>query len=505
LTLTSRILGFLRDAVIASFFGADAATDAFFVAFRIPNFLRRLFAEGSFSQAFVPVLTSYKENSTQQSLHAFLSRLAGSLAAVLAAATSVGILAAPLLVLCFAPGFARNGELFMLSTDMVRITFPYLFLITLTAFAAAILNTYRRFAVPAFTPVFLNLTMIAAAIWMAPFFPQPIYALAWGVLIAGLIQLAFQLPFLARLKMLPRLHWGFRDPGVRRVIKLLGPAVVGVSVTQVNVLLNTLIASFLGSGSVSWLYYSDRVVEFPVGIFGVAIGTVMLPHLARSHAHDDPTGFSRSLDSALRGIFLVALPATVGLALLAKPMLCSLFQYRHFSAYDAEMTSRSLITYSSGLIGFVAARILMSGFTARHDYRTPFRFSLYAIIINLAMSVALVYLASPFGWGHAALALSTAIAGLANAGLLLAGLLRAGIYCPSAGWGLFLARVAGASCVMGSLLVQINPGDGIWQAWQPSQRIGHLTLFIAAGMTVYAGSLLLSGLRPAHLMAQRAL
>jgi putative peptidoglycan lipid II flippase len=460
-----------------------------------------VFAEGSFSQAFVPILTRVSAEATPQELEAFLARTAGSLVAVLSALTALGIVAAPLLVLAFAPGFARDGQLFALTEDMVRLTFPYLFFITLTAFAGAILNVHQQFAAPAFTPVLLNLTMIAAAVWVAPHWLEPVYALAWAVLVAGVMQLAFQLPFLARLGMLPRLRWGFGDPAVRRVIRLLGPAVVSVSVTQVNVLLNTLIASFLVSGSVSWLYYSDRLVEFPVGILGVAVGTVMLPHLSKSHADEDSAGFSQSLDAALRSVCVLAFPATLGLVLLARPLLFSLFQYEHFSVGDVEMTSRSLVTYAAGILGFVAARVLMSGFTARHDFRTPFRFGVSAIAINVALSLVLVYFAAPEGWGHAALALATAIAGLINAAMLLQGLLHAGAFRPEAGWGVFLARLIFAAAVMAILLRLLTPVDADWAGWQASRRIGQLALLVAAGAIAYGCALLLAGFRPRHLRA----
>lgn len=485
-------------------FGADAATDAFFVAFRIPNFLRRLFAEGSFSQAFVPLLTAHRKQKSPEALRLFLDRTAGSLAALLLLVTGLGIAAAPLLVLCFAPGFARDAQLFALSADLLRITFPYLLLITLTAFAGAILNTFRRFAVPAATPVLLNLTMIGAAVWIAPMLPQPIHALAWGVLFAGFIQLAFQLPFLARLRLLPRFRFGLGDPEVRRALRLLGPAVLSVSVTQVNVLINTLVASFLVSGSVSWLYYSDRLVEFPVGLFGVAVGTVMLPHLAKTHSEADQQSFSRSLDGALKGLVVMVIPATFGLILLAKPLLFALFQYDQFSLRDVEMTSRSLVTYASGLIGFVAARLLLSGFAARHDYRTPLRFAGYAILLNLLLSTVLAYFLAPYGWGHAGLALATAVAGLIHAGMLLAALFRTHAYRPSRDWGWFLLRVTCGTAAMCVLLVVLVPDDGHWHAWRSPERFAHLAWIIAAGMAAYASALFAAGIRVRHLSFRHA-
>ncbi|WP_434132428.1 murein biosynthesis integral membrane protein MurJ [Methylocaldum sp. GT1BB] len=499
MTFVSRLLGFVRDVVIARYFGADPGTDAFFVAFRIPNFLRRLFAEGAFSQAFVPVLSDYKERHDPTQLRPFLDRTAGSLSLALLLVTFAGIIAAPVLIMLFAPGFYRNAEQFELSVEMLRITLPYLFFISLTAFAGAILNTWGRFAIPAFTPVFLNLLMIAAAIWFAPYLSEPIIALAWGVLIAGVVQLAFQVPALLREGLLPKPRLGFHDAGVRRIIKMIGPAIFGVSVTQVNLLVDTVIASFLVSGSVSWLYYSDRLVEFPLGIFGVAIGTVMLPHLSKNHANRDRDGFSRSLDWALRWVILIGLPATLGLALLAEPMISTLFQYDRFSSHDAEMASRSLTTYSIGLMGFIAIKVLVPGFSSRQDLRTPVRYGVYAIIANLALNLALIFQLAPIGWGHAGLALSTALAALLNAGLLLAKLLKEQIYKPEPGWPIFLLRVALASGVMVPILVYASNAYP-WQIWSLADRISHLALWILLGLATYLSCLTLTGLRPRHML-----
>lgn len=497
--MLSRVLGFVRDAVIATYLGAGEATDAFFIAFRIPNFLRRLFAEGSFSQAFVPTLTHHKDGASAPALRAFLDRTAGALSVVAVGATAAGVVAAPALVLLFAPGFWRDAHLFGLSTEMVRITLPYLALITLTAFGASILNTYGHFAIPAITPALLNVTMIAAVIGFARRLDQPIYALGWSVTVAGILQLLLQLPALRANGLLPRPRWGFNDPEVRRMLKQIGPTVLSTSVTQINVLLNTLIGSFLVSGSVSWLYYSDRLVEFPVGLLGVAIGTVMLPHLARSQAADDSRAFSESLDWALRVVLLAALPATVGLVLCAKPLLFSLFQYDQFGMDDVEMTSRSLATYALGITGFIAARVLLSGFTARHDFRTPFRFGVTAIGLNLLASSLLAYAAAPLGWGHAALGLGTSLAGLTNSGLLLVALIRSGIYRPPAGWGLLLVRTAVACGVMGALLAYLNPEPEAWHDWRAAERLTHLGLMITAGLIAYLACLWGLGLRSRHL------
>ena len=309
-------MGFIRDMLLARLFGADAATDVFFVAFKIPNFLRRLFAEGAFSQAFVPVLAEYKEQHGKQALKQFVDRTGGTLALVLIVLTVIGVAAAPIIILVFAPGFLweKSGQ-YELAVDLLRLTFPYLFFISSVAFAGGILNTFGKFVVPAFTPVFLNLCLIAAAIWLAPLMNEPVMALAWGVFAAGIVQLLFQFPALMRLGLLPRLRFGFKDPGVKKIMSLMVPALFGASVTQINLLLDTLIASFLAAGSISWLYYSDRLVEFPLGVFGIALATVILPRLSKNYAANDEASFSDALDWGLRWVMIIGIPASVGLAI----------------------------------------------------------------------------------------------------------------------------------------------------------------------------------------------
>lgn len=498
MTLVSRILGFIRDMVIARYFGADAATDAFFVAFRIPNFMRRLFAEGSFAQAFVPMLSDYRENSDRAGLKLFLDRASGSLALLVLLISLAGVIAAPLLILLFAPGFLGQEGQFDLSSAMLRITFPYLFFITLTAFAGGILNASGRFAIPAFTPAVLNMVMIVAAIWLAPLMPVPVTALAWGVLFAGMAQLALQLPALMAAGLLPRPRFGFSDPDVRRLLKRMAPAIFGVSVTQVNLLVDTLIASFLMSGSVSWLYYSDRLVEFPLGVFGVAMGTAILPHLARSHAKKDDAGFSKAIDWGLRWVLLIGLPATVGLMVLAEPLMSTLFQYDEFGSRDVTMAGRSLMTYSTGLIGFIAVKILASGFNARHDLNTPVRHGVYSMLANLLLCVVLVYPLAKFDYGHAALALSTALAALFNALLLLHRLIKDGIFQPRPGWLAYLLRLLLGNGALGLFLLYFT-ADLPWEAWGGRERVTWLMVWIAAGGSVYFATLGLVGLRPAQL------
>jgi putative peptidoglycan lipid II flippase len=432
-TLLSRILGFLRDLVVARLFGADAATDAFFVAFRIPNALRRLFAEGAFSMALVPVLHDYKDRKGEPALKSFVDDAAGTLAAALLVVTALGILLAPLLVLLFAPGFVQDPGRWGLASELLRISFPYVLFISLTALAGGVLNTYERFGVPAFTPVLLNLSLIGCAIYLAPLMERPILALAWGVLIAGVAQLAFQLPFLARLGLLPRPRINPRNPGVRRILRLMGPAILGSSAGQINLLLGTLIASFLATGSISWLYYSDRLLEFPLGILGAALGTVILPRLAQHHAAGDAQALSRTIDWALRWVLLVGLPAAVGLAVLAGPIVATLFHSAGaqggsggttggaFGTHDVLMTSLSLAAYAGGLLGLLGVRVLVPAYYARQEMRTPVRMALVAVAVNGLISLVLM---GPLG--HVGLALATTLAAFANAALLLQGLLRDG-------------------------------------------------------------------------------
>nr|BAL56681.1 virulence factor [uncultured Gammaproteobacteria bacterium] len=498
MTLISRVLGFVRDMVVAMVFGADAATDAFFVAFKIPNFLRRLFAEGAFSQAFVPVMAEYKEKRGQAELKAFLDRTAGSLALVLLAVTALGIWAAPWIVLAFAPGFARFSSQYELAVEMLKITFPYLFFISSTALASSILNTMGRFALPALTPIWLNLSLIASALWLAPKLAQPITALAWGVFAAGLLQLLFQFPSLWRLKLLPRLRYGFHDPGVRKILKLMLPGLVGVSVTQINLLVDTLFASFLPAGSISWLYYSDRLVEFPLGVFGIALATVILPNLAKDWAGGRRELFAATLDVALRWVILIGLPATLGLVILAEPILITLFQYRSFTAYDAHMASLSLMAYGGGLLGFILVKILVPGFTSRQDTKTPVRFGVWAMLANIAFNFALIW---PLA--HAGLALSTSLAACLNAWLLFVRLRRERVYRPGAGWGGFLLRVILANAVLGSgLYFAVTSRD--WPAMPGSERAWVLGLGVGVGVLVYGGCLWLGGLRPRHLVTVAA-
>jgi putative peptidoglycan lipid II flippase len=415
--------------------------------------------------------------------------------AILLLITAIGVLAAPLLILLFAPGFSSDAGKYQLTVDMLRITFPYLLFISLTALAGGVLNSCGRFAIPAVTPVLLNLTMIAAALWLAPHMEKPVMGLAWGVFIAGVVQLGFQIPFLRQIKLLPRPRWGWASAGVQQVLKLMLPAVFGSSVAQVNLLIDTLLASFLVSGSVSWLYYSDRLVEFPLGIFGVALGTVILPKLSRHHASAETAHFSQTLDWALRWALLIGVPATVALVILAGPMLAALFQYGEFDAHDVAMSTRSLMAFSLGLVAFMLIKVLAPGFYARKDTRSPVKYGIIAMGANTAMTLIFIW---PLA--HAGLALSTSLAAFLNAGMLFFNLRRRAIYQPRSGWPRFLLQLFVANLLLGVVLWF---GAGDLQQWlhaSSGQRLWHLTWLIVAGGGSYVLAVLAVGIRPRHLL-----
>ncbi len=488
MTLLSRILGFARDIIIAQGFGAGAGTDAFFVAFKVPNFLRRLFAEGAFSQAFVPVFSEYKAQRPRELLGLARS-VAGTLGWTVLLASLAGTLAAPWVAALFAPGFLRDPAKHALTAEMLRITFGYLFFISLTALAGGMLNTYGRFAVPGLTPVLLNLSLIGCALFLAPYVDPPALALAFGVLLGGVLQLAFQLPFLHRLGLLGVPRFDLRHPGVQRILRLMLPALFGVSVAQVNLLIDTLIASFLVTGSVSWLYYADRLMEFPLGVFGIALGTVVLPSLSRQHAERDPKAFSTTLDWALRLVALIGIPAALGLALLAGPILATLFQYGAFTPHDAAMARLSLMAYALGLPAFILIKVLAPGFYARQDTRTPVRIAAAAMLANLALNLLLV-----FPLKHAGLALATSLAAGLNALLLFRALRRQKVYVPERGWGRLALQVLGGCLAMAALLAAAPPLEA-WLAWPASRRALALLGWIALPGLAYLLTLALLGVR----------
>jgi len=491
LTMVSRIFGFARDMVTAQFFGTSGAFDAFLVAFKIPNFMRRLFAEGSFSQAFVPVLSEYQKQKSEGDIKLFVSAMAGTLGVVLLGVTLLGIIFTPWIVDVFAAGFKSDDPRYALAVTMLRITFPYLMLISLTAFSGAILNTYSRFWVAAITPIFLNVCMITAAIWVSPQFHTPIVALAWSVSIAGMVQLLFQWPFLKKLGVLLKPRIDFRDPGVRKVLKLMIPALFGVSVSQLNLLVDTLFASFLIVGSVSWLYYSDRLLELPLGVFGVAIATVILPHLSRHHTTKSHEDFSLTIDWALRCVLLVSIPAGVVLGVMAGPLLSTLFQHgKLFNAYSVEMASKSLMMFAIGVTPFMLIKILTAGFYAKQNMRTPVRIGILAMISNMIFNVILIW---PLA--HAGIALATSLAALVNTSFLLYFLHKNKMYAPSPGWGSFAFRLLTANVIL-AVWLWYGAGDlHDWVTHDALWRVMHLFFLLLIGVIFYFLSLRLTGLR----------
>ena len=517
MTFLSRLSGLVRDQVYANVFGAGGMMDAFFVAFRIPNFMRRLSAEGSFSMAFVPVLAEYKATRSADEVKALVDRVAGTLTAALLVLTAIVILLAPQLARVIAPNF-DPAQMVML-TDLLRVTFPYALFISLASLVGAILNSYQRFAIPALSPVLLNLAMITAALAAREWFDSSVMVLGWGVFAAGMLQLAFQLPSLARLGLRPRLD--FAHAGVRRILTLMVPTLFGSSVAQVNLLLNTWVAALLVSGSVSWLYYSDRLLEFPLGMFGVAIGTVILPHLSSRHAETDPDGYSKGLDWGFRLCLLIGLPACAGLILCAQPLLSTLFQYGRFDAADVRMASWSLMAQSIAVPAFLLVKVLAPAFYSRQDTRTPVKAAVVAVLTN-AFCTLLFFAAMLYGTepgrqalqaaggdlklalgqaegAHALLALAIAVAGWVNA-LQLAWLLRkAGVYRRQPGWGRFLRQIGVATVAMTLVVLAFRVLWPDWTPWAWWDRGWRLAVMVGAGGALYAGLLWVQGIRPRDL------
>jgi len=505
MTLLSRVLGFVRDQVFAILLGAGPMTDAFFVAFKIPNFLRRLFAEGAFAQSFVPVFTEYKEKYERRELRELAASVSGTLGLLLLILSILGSMCAPWLVSLFAPGFEEHDPRRQLTTDMLRITFPYLFFISLVAYAGGVLNSFHRFAVPAFTPVLLNISLITAALWGTQFFSPSVVALAWGVFAAGALQLLFQLPTLHRLGLLVLPRWGWQHSGVKKIRELMLPAIFGSSVAQINLLLDTIIASFLVAGSVSWLYYADRLVEFPLGVFGIAIATVILPRLSAIHAQDNRQGFQHTMDWAVRLGVVIALPCSAGLLLLSTPMLATLFGYGEFSANDVTMSSWSLKAYALALPGFILVKILAPGFFARQNTKTPVRIGVIAMVCNMGYNIVLVgsmvLLALPAA--HTGLALATALSANQQAFMLLRQLGRESAYSLSADNKRIITGAAIATVVMAVVIYLITPDAQFWTVSTASTRVARLVVIIVAAALTYGAALLLLRIRPRDLLPHR--
>jgi putative peptidoglycan lipid II flippase len=495
MTMLSRVTGLLRELLIARAFGASAYTDAFFVAFRIPNLLRRLFAEGAFSQAFVPILAEYKNRQGETASKALADHVATILTWTLFITCLLGIAASPVIVYLIATGLKSDPGAFDVSVTMTRIMFPYIGFMSFVALAGGILNTWREFKVPALTPVLLNLSFIAASLLVAPHLKQPVYALAFAVFVGGVLQIAIQIPALRKIGMLPRIALDPRpalaDEGVRRVLKQMVPATFAVSVAQISLIINTNIASRLANGSVSWLSYADRLMEFPTALLGVALGTVLLPSLAKAHADDDTAEYSSLLDWGLRLTFLLALPSAVGLATLSEPLTTTLFHYGKFDAQSVTMTGRALIAYGVGLIGLILVKILAPGFYAKQDIRTPVKIAIGVLIATQLMNLLFV------PWiAHAGLALSIGLGACMNAVFLFWGLKRRGIYVANKGWGLFLLRLAGALFLLaGVALWTAGHFDWLGMADRPWHRVGALALVLLACGVTYFGALLAMGFR----------
>jgi putative peptidoglycan lipid II flippase len=497
MTLVSRVLGLVRDMVFA-WFGATAGMDAFFVAFKIPNFLRRLFAEGAFSQAFVPIISEYKEKRSHEAVQDLVNRVAGTLGGVLILITVVGMLASPVVITVFAPGFLYTDSVrFDLAAEMLRITFPYILFVSLVAFMAGILNTYGRFATPSLAPVWLNVVLIGAALFVAPRIERPVLALAGGVFVAGVVQVLYLLPSLRRIGLLPRPRWDFRDEGVRRIMRLMLPGIFGSSVAQINLLLDTLIASFLVTGSVTWLYYSDRLVEFPLGVFAIALSTVILPSLSRSHANASEEEFSATLDWGLRLVLLIGIPSMIGLIILARPLLAALFMYHDFTAWDVRMAGLSLMTMSFGLPAFMLIKVLAPAFYSRKDPRTPVRIAVISLVTNLVFNLVIVIPMVRLGvpGPHAGLALATSIAAYVNAGLLFRVLYRKRIFRPRPGWRKYLLQIGAAAAVMAGVLWWGAPALADWAAWTAGKRGLVLLACVCTGSAVYFLALRAGGLQ----------
>lgn len=493
MTLISRVLGFVRDMLAAQIYGVNPAVDAFYIAFKIPNFMRTLFAEGSISQAVVPVLSEYRQQNSVAEVKSFISHLLGCLGVLLLLISILGEIITPLIVLVFAPGL--DPYRFQLATEMLRVIFPYLMLISLTAFSGAILNSYGNFSVPAFTPALLNICLITAALFFSQYFHIAVEAQAWGVLVAGIVQLLFQLPFLYRKGFLikPKINW--KDRGVRKVLRLMLPAIFGASVIQISLLLNTIFASFLKTGSVTWLYYSDRLAYFPLGVFGVAIATVVLPHLSRKYAEHNLEQFKQTLDWGVRLNVLIGVPATIILAVFSGPIITTLFQYGKFTHYDVFMTRESVIAYAVGLQAFMLVKLLSSSFYARQNIKSPVRYSVIALLINIILNALF---AIPFA--HAGLALATSLTLWINVILLMLGLRRQGIYEFSGKWRRFLWQIIPANLVMLAFLCWQHESLQQWFVMATATRVTHLLgILLITGM-IYAIVLLLLGYRKQDLI-----
>jgi putative peptidoglycan lipid II flippase len=499
MTMLSRVLGLVRDIVLLNVFGAGKDFDTFVVAFRIPNFFRRLFAEGAFSQAFIPVLTEYKTTKTHAEVQILISRVFGCLMTVMSLLTFMAMVAAPAVLYIYAPGFHNDPEKFDLAVDMFRLTIPYLLFMSLTAFASSILNSYGSFSTPAFAPVLLNITMIAGAWWLTPYMAEPIMALGWAVVVAGILQLVIQIPELWRKNLLIPPKIDFKHEGVDRIMKLMLPALFGVSVTQINLLLNTIWASFMQDGSVSWLYSAERMTELPLGLIGVAIGTVILPSLSARHAEQDQSKFRGMIDWAAKVIMLVGVPASIALFMLSTPIIQALFQRGQFTVEDTQMTAMALQCMSAGVISFMLIKVFAPGFYAQQDTKTPVRVGLMAVAANAILNVIFIGFFKLIDWQaeHMALALASSGSALVNAGMLYFYLHKRDIYRFGAHWKkLFLQFTLANITMIAALWYALSWYNGDASQWI---RILEVVGLCVIGVIAYAVGLLITGFKPRDL------
>ena len=480
MTTISRILGFIRDSIIARVFGVGIETDAFFVAFKIPNLLRRISAEGAFTQAFVPVLSEYKSTKSKLEVSYLVNKVATLLGLFLVLIALLGVFGAPWLIYISAPGFVSEPGKFDLTVNLLQITFPYIFFISLASMAGAVLNTYGKFIVPAFTPVWLNISLIVGALYFSNLFDEPITVLAWAVFIGGALQLFFQIPFLKQIGLLPKINLDSKDKGVWRILKLMGPGILGVSVVQISLLINTIFASFLTSGSVSWLYYADRLMEFPAGVIGVSLSTVLLPSLAKSFPKKKSADYSELVNWGLRLGILLAVPAATALAILAIPLISTLFHYGAFTERDILMTQYALTAYSIGLVGLILIKILAPAFYAQQNVKTPVKIAIFTLFCTQFMNLIFIgYLQ------HAGLALAIGIGACINAGLLFYHLKKGNLFKLNVGWLIFLLKIIFATFVMALGLIYFKGEIDLWINYSAFSRILHLLSLVFFGAILY--------------------
>ncbi|HDU8578055.1 murein biosynthesis integral membrane protein MurJ [Vibrio antiquarius] len=503
MTFISRVLGLVRDVVVANLMGAGASADVFFFANKIPNFLRRLFAEGAFSQAFVPVLTESHAQGDMDKTRELIARAAGTLGVIVSIVTILGVLGSGVVTAVFGFGWFLDwmhggpaAAKFELASVMLKITFPYLWFITFVALSGAILNTLGKFAVSSFTPVFLNVMIILAAWFISPQMEMPEIGLSIGVFLGGLVQFLFQIPFLIKAGVMVKPKWGWRDPGVVKIRTLMIPALFGVSVSQINLLFDTFIASFLQTGSISWLYYSDRLLEFPLGLFGIAIATVILPALSRKHVDAQSEGFAQTMDWGVRMVILLGLPAMLGLMVLAKPMLMVLFMRGEFSPQDVHQASLSLFAYASGLLNFMLIKVLAPGYYSRQDTKTPVKYGIIAMVTNMVFNAIFAYF-----YGYVGLAIATALSAFVNMALLYRGLHIAGVYQITKRTVFFIIRLVIAGAAMVAAILWQLEDMSVWLDWSFAHRCGVLGMLIALGAVVYLVVLFLTGARLKDLKA----